>query len=441
MKQITEAGLKLVLLGGTIVSAPLYAGDKLPTTSCQDRENLLILRRCDPYSVRFLRVTRQKLQKRNSHVRSTPESSSPSTPRPSPYQQRLSFQKLVEKYIDYEENILQWRRTSSRKKPNHPLPKKTIETTESKTTRPGNIASESDRKQPSKLPTLAEYLGERNMETMLMPMEYRSIRPPKPPRQELGKNPNETSPSVSATGSEKPIRHTVAAGETFSGLARRYRTTVFDIRRWNHLKRDHLLKIGEQLTIHPGVKTPPEKIRETLRRERFGHYRVKKGDSVIAIARRFRVGKNEILQLNNLTRRSHLRIGQKLMLPLSQKRIDNILKKERRFTYTSNRRFKHKLRVVATAYTSHRGQTDRTPFLAAWNNRIRPGMKIIAVSPDLIRKYGITNGTKVKISGLPGIYTVRDKMHHRMRKHIDIYMGTNRKKALRWGRRRVVLYW
>ncbi len=30
---------------------------------------------------------------------------------------------------------------------------------------------------------------------------------------------------------------------------------------------------------------------------------------------------------------------------------------------------KRKLRVTATAYTSHKAQTDNTPFLAAWNNR------------------------------------------------------------------------
>jgi len=99
------------------------------------------------------------------------------------------------------------------------------------------------------------------------------------------------------------------------------------------------------------------------------------------------------------------------------------------------------LRVQATAYTSHRGQTDKTPFLAAWNNRLRPGMKVIAVSRDLISKYGLGNGKKVRIQGLPGYYTVRDKMNKRYKKRIDIYMGTNRRKALRWGRRRTVIYW
>jgi len=104
-------------------------------------------------------------------------------------------------------------------------------------------------------------------------------------------------------------------------------------------------------------------------------------------------------------------------------------------------RGKHKLRVTATAYSSHRAQTDSTPFLAAWNNRLRPGMKIIAVSRDLLSRYGLRNGTRVKISGLRGYYTVRDKMNKRFRRRIDIYMGLNRRRALRWGRRSVFIYW
>ena len=102
---------------------------------------------------------------------------------------------------------------------------------------------------------------------------------------------------------------------------------------------------------------------------------------------------------------------------------------------------KHKLRVTATAYSSHKGQTDKTPFLAAWNNRIRPGMKIVAVSRDLITRYGLRNGTKIRIGGLKGYYRVRDKMNKRFRRRIDIYMGVNRRRALRWGRRSVVIYW
>ena len=99
------------------------------------------------------------------------------------------------------------------------------------------------------------------------------------------------------------------------------------------------------------------------------------------------------------------------------------------------------LRVTATAYTSHVGQTDSTPNIAAWGDRLRPGMKVIAVSRDLLRKYGMKRGTRVKISGLKGTYRVLDKMNKRWRKKIDIYMGKNIRAARNWGRRKVTIKW
>lgn len=96
--------------------------------------------------------------------------------------------------------------------------------------------------------------------------------------------------------------------------------------------------------------------------------------------------------------------------------------------------------VTATAYTSRKTETDSTPFLAAWNNRLKPGIKSIAVSRDLL-KMGLTNGTYVTIDKLPGRYKVLDKMNKRWKKKIDIYMGTNLQRARRWGKQRVTIYW
>ena len=120
-------------------------------------------------------------------------------------------------------------------------------------------------------------------------------------------------------------------------------------------------------------------------------------------------------------------------------KIKNIKRVAKKRLKTKKRQ--KKLLLTATAYTSHKNQTDSTPFLAAWNNKIKPGMKIVAVSHDLIKKYGLKNGTKVKIKGLKGLYVVKDKMHKRFKKRIDIYMGLNKKKALQWGKRKVVLYY
>lgn len=99
-----------------------------------------------------------------------------------------------------------------------------------------------------------------------------------------------------------------------------------------------------------------------------------------------------------------------------------------------------KLKVTATAYTSSRRETDKTPFLAAWMNKLKPGVKSIAVSRDLLTM-GLGNGSMVTIDGLPGKYKVLDKMNKRWTKKIDLYMGLNRKRALQWGNKSVVIRW
>jgi len=104
-------------------------------------------------------------------------------------------------------------------------------------------------------------------------------------------------------------------------------------------------------------------------------------------------------------------------------------------------KYNKRLQVTATAYTSHVAQTDSTPNIAAWGDRLKPGMKVIAVSRDLLNVYGLKHKQKVRIKGLEGEYIVLDKMNKRWRKKIDIYMGMNKKKAFRWGRRKVEIHW
>ena len=100
----------------------------------------------------------------------------------------------------------------------------------------------------------------------------------------------------------------------------------------------------------------------------------------------------------------------------------------------------HSLEVTATAYTSSKGETDSTPFTTAWGDKLKPGMKSIAVSRDLI-KMGLTHGVIVRIDGLEDEYVVLDKMNRRWKKKIDIYMGNDRKAALQWGKQKVVIHW
>jgi 3D (Asp-Asp-Asp) domain-containing protein len=98
------------------------------------------------------------------------------------------------------------------------------------------------------------------------------------------------------------------------------------------------------------------------------------------------------------------------------------------------------LTVTATAYNSLPGQTQGDPTLAAWGDRLAPGMRAIAVSRDLI-PLGLTRGARVRIHGLPGEYVVLDKLAARWKRRIDIYMGTDVAAARRWGKRTVRISW
>ena len=95
--------------------------------------------------------------------------------------------------------------------------------------------------------------------------------------------------------------------------------------------------------------------------------------------------------------------------------------------------------VTASAYNSVFWQTDSiNPSVAAWGDTLKPGMKVIAVSRDLIKK-GLTHNTMVKIDTFPDTFYVKDKMHWRWRNRIDIYMGKDVKKAREWGRKKLII--
>ena len=96
------------------------------------------------------------------------------------------------------------------------------------------------------------------------------------------------------------------------------------------------------------------------------------------------------------------------------------------------------LDVTATAYNSFAYQTNSNPNITAFGDSLKPGLKYIAVSRDLLR-LGLKHNTPVKIEGLGGIYFVKDKMHSRWKKRIDVYMGVDVKAAKKWGRKRLCI--
>ena len=96
--------------------------------------------------------------------------------------------------------------------------------------------------------------------------------------------------------------YTVVSGDSLYSIARKFNTTVDDIKRINNLS-SNLLSIGQKLII-PTVENISNN--ET--------YTVVSGDSLYSIARRFNTTVDEIKRLNNLSS-NNLSIGQKLTIP------------------------------------------------------------------------------------------------------------------------------
>jgi 3D (Asp-Asp-Asp) domain-containing protein len=96
--------------------------------------------------------------------------------------------------------------------------------------------------------------------------------------------------------------------------------------------------------------------------------------------------------------------------------------------------------VTATAYNSHPDQTEGDAFVTASGKRLAPGMKVLAVSPDLFEA-GLDFGTRVRIDGLDGEWVVHDRMPADRRSSIDLYFGLDEAAAIRFGRKRLRIEW
>ncbi|HID86085.1 MAG TPA: LysM peptidoglycan-binding domain-containing protein [Anaerolineae bacterium] len=130
-----------------------------------------------------------------------------------------------------------------------------------------------------------------------------------------------------APPAEGPAVHVVQRGETLFSIARRYGTTVEAIVLANRLSDASTIYAGQHLVIPtPAGSTPSASA---------GHYTVRPGDTLIAIALRFGTSPVAIAQANNLRHPSLIYVGQQLAIPgaeglsRGQKRIEIDISEQR----------------------------------------------------------------------------------------------------------------
>jgi len=131
--------------------------------------------------------------------------------------------------------------------------------------------------------------------------------------------PSAPAPAPAATGS-----YTVARGDTLSAIATRFRTSVAALAAANRIANVSFIRVGQVLTI-PGAAAPvaapapapaapaPAAAPATTTTS----YTVASGDTLSAIAARYRTTVAALQQANNLRNASYLQIGQVLAVPVT----------------------------------------------------------------------------------------------------------------------------
>ena len=113
------------------------------------------------------------------------------------------------------------------------------------------------------------------------------------------------------------IEHIVQSGDSFWSIGQRYKVGTRDLAAWNGMAPRDTLSVGKKLVVWTSHDaevprtSPTQALGNTTRKLR---YTVRSGDSLYLIARRFRVGIDQIARWNNIDRNKLLQPGQKLTM-------------------------------------------------------------------------------------------------------------------------------
>jgi membrane-bound lytic murein transglycosylase D len=105
----------------------------------------------------------------------------------------------------------------------------------------------------------------------------------------------------------------VRRGDTLSRIAKRHGVRTSELVALNHLRSRHRIRVGQVLVLPTKAGGSVSVAREPLPSD--GTYRVRRGDTISIIARRFGVSESKIVSANGLRNRHRIAVGQRLTIP------------------------------------------------------------------------------------------------------------------------------
>jgi len=170
------------------------------------------------------------------------------------------------------------------------------------------------------------------------------------------------------------VSYKVKSGDNLSSIAKRHNTSVKTIKQLNNLNSD-FLRVGQELKM-PGIinATEEEKkffttLQRNQERRRYQIYKVRSGDSLWTIAKRFGVSTKQLANWNGIAQNSTIRIGQRLKVwPAG-------------YTSYASNKTTYQVKKGDSLYTIARRFKVKVSDLSKWNglnnsSLIKPGQKL-----------------------------------------------------------------
>lgn len=115
--------------------------------------------------------------------------------------------------------------------------------------------------------------------------------------------------------------HIVRRGDTLSGIAARYDTSIKELASLNHLRSRHRIVVGKKLYLPHGGASRPIEVAASAPSSGVaasipddGAYTVRRGDTVLKIAKRFGLEERTLLASNGIRDKHRIDVGQRLRL-------------------------------------------------------------------------------------------------------------------------------